>query len=174
MKLSYALLFFSALQLSFTNAGKLNPRHRDLRMKRQAPQANSSPTPTTPPLNHSPPQSPSPPSTPNQPPTTTPPFPSVPGAPTTTTTSSSNSSGSGLPTVTVISGSTITINATTSSTIKGPPPLDTGTAIPPLANITLGMATQNPLPVSSTYAPGATPPNSGAPVLPTPCKCYLL
>ena len=52
--------------------------------------------------------------------------------------------------------------------------LDTGTAIPPLASITLGMPTQNPLPVSSTYTPGATPPNSGAPVLPTPCKFVVV
>ena len=179
MKLFYAaLIFFSAFsQLSFINAEKLNSRHRDLlRMKRQ--QANNSPSPPPSPNNPPPP----PPSTPNnQPPqpTTTPPFPSVPGAPHTTTTttasgSGSSSSGSATPNITVISGITITLNAT-ATTPTGPPPLDTGTAIPPLANITLGMATQNPLPVSSTYGPGATPPNSGAPVLPTPCKflCFL-
>lgn len=43
----------------------------------------------------------------------------------------------------------------------------TGTDIPALANITLGMPTHAPLPPATTYPVGATPPVSGAPVLPT-------
>jgi hypothetical protein len=47
-------------------------------------------------------------------------------------------------------------------------PVATGTGIPPLANITFGMPTQTTLPVTATFAAGASPPVSGAPALPTP------
>ena len=47
------------------------------------------------------------------------------------------------------------------------PPLATGTDIPPLASITLGMATRVAPQFSATYTPGATPPIKDAPVLPT-------
>ncbi|KIM44590.1 hypothetical protein M413DRAFT_356961 [Hebeloma cylindrosporum] len=47
------------------------------------------------------------------------------------------------------------------------PPLATGTEIPPLASITLGMPTRVAPQFSATYSPGATPPIKDAPVLPT-------
>ncbi|KAJ8454538.1 hypothetical protein ONZ45_g19266 [Pleurotus djamor] len=40
--------------------------------------------------------------------------------------------------------------------------------IPPLESISSGMPTGTTLPVSGTFTAGATPPVSGAPVLPTP------
>ncbi len=46
----------------------------------------------------------------------------------------------------------------------------TGTAVPPLSSITLGMPTQIPPVVSATFSAGASVPVSGAPSLPTPCK----
>lgn len=158
MKLFYALVFFSALQLSPINAEKLNPRHRDLRLKRQDN------------AQHAPPNTPSPPpsSSPSTPSTSNPSATSVTGPgphPSSQTTSSSSTTGSGLSTTT-LSGISTTLS-TTLATPTGPPPLDTGTSIPPLANITLGMPTQAALEVSSSYGPGATPPISGAPVLPT-------
>ncbi|KAL0953727.1 hypothetical protein HGRIS_004918 [Hohenbuehelia grisea] len=48
-----------------------------------------------------------------------------------------------------------------------PPPLDTGTGVPPLASITSGMPTQATLAPTTSYPPGATPPVKGAPVLPS-------
>ncbi|KAL0947857.1 hypothetical protein HGRIS_010494 [Hohenbuehelia grisea] len=56
---------------------------------------------------------------------------------------------------------------------SGPPPpatftaLDTGTGIPPLSSITSGMPTQATLAPSVTFTPGASPPVSGAPPLPS-------
>ncbi|KDR80627.1 hypothetical protein GALMADRAFT_240970 [Galerina marginata CBS 339.88] len=47
------------------------------------------------------------------------------------------------------------------------PPLATFTGIPPLSSITMGMATRPPPQFVATHSPGATPPISGAPVLPT-------
>jgi len=47
------------------------------------------------------------------------------------------------------------------------PPLATNTGVPPLSSITLGMATRPPPQFVNIYTPGATPPISGAPVLPT-------
>ncbi|KAG6866598.1 hypothetical protein C0991_002088 [Blastosporella zonata] len=44
----------------------------------------------------------------------------------------------------------------------------TGTSVPPLSSITFGMPSQATLPVSKTYAAGASVPVSGAPALPTP------
>ncbi|KAG6908967.1 hypothetical protein DXG01_002573 [Tephrocybe rancida] len=44
----------------------------------------------------------------------------------------------------------------------------TGTAVPPLSSITLGMPSHATLPVSKTYTKGASAPVSGAPTLPTP------
>lgn len=41
--------------------------------------------------------------------------------------------------------------------------------VPPLESITFGMPSQATLPVTATYAAGATPPVSGAPALPTTC-----
>lgn len=48
------------------------------------------------------------------------------------------------------------------------PTTPVGTTIPPLGNITSGMATPSTVPVTATYSAGATPLISGAPVLPTP------
>ena len=53
------------------------------------------------------------------------------------------------------------------------PPLATGTDIPPLASITLGMATRVAPQFSATYTPGATPPIQDAPVLPTARLFFL-
>ncbi|KAF9054495.1 hypothetical protein BJ165DRAFT_1337898 [Panaeolus papilionaceus] len=56
---------------------------------------------------------------------------------------------------------------TLTPTTTGPPPLDTGTTIHPLANITSGMPTKAPPMVTAIYTPGAKPPLSGAPPLPS-------
>jgi len=47
-------------------------------------------------------------------------------------------------------------------------PVPTFTGVPPIDNITFGMPTGATLPVSATFAAGASPPVSGAPALPTP------
>ncbi|KAF5383618.1 hypothetical protein D9615_003551 [Tricholomella constricta] len=47
-------------------------------------------------------------------------------------------------------------------------PAQTGTGVPPLESLTFGMPSKATLPVSATYAAGASPPVSGAPALPTP------
>jgi hypothetical protein len=41
--------------------------------------------------------------------------------------------------------------------------------VPPLSLISSGMSSGTPSPVTATYAPGATPPIPGAPVLPAKC-----
>lgn len=72
----------------------------------------------------------------------------------------SSSSSSGAPTTSFVSAA---------STSNSPvPTTPVGTTIPPLANITSGMATPSTVPVSATYSAGSTPLISGAPVLPTP------
>ncbi|KAG8220949.1 carbohydrate esterase family 4 protein [Butyriboletus roseoflavus] len=77
-----------------------------------------------------------------------------------TTTSSSVSSSA---------SSTASAAASTSSGSASPvPTTPVGTTIPPLNQITSGMATPSTLPVTATYPAGATPPISGAPPLPTP------
>jgi hypothetical protein len=48
-------------------------------------------------------------------------------------------------------------------------PPDGQNGVPPLSLISFGMSTGTPSPVASSYAPGATPPISGAPVLPAAC-----
>jgi peptidoglycan/xylan/chitin deacetylase (PgdA/CDA1 family) len=74
----------------------------------------------------------------------------------------------------VASGATTTQVAASPSAVvpvapTGPPPLASGTGIPPLANITFGMPTRSALPVAQqTFAPGSKPPVPGAPVLPSP------
>lgn len=77
--------------------------------------------------------------------------------------SSSTSQSSGLPTTTSFTSSATSIS---NSPVPTTP---VGTTIPPLANITSGMATPSTVPVSATYSAGSTPLISGAPVLPTPC-----
>lgn len=63
----------------------------------------------------------------------------------------------------------------TTTTAAATPPVSlvpaaaAGTGVPPIESISSGMPTQATLPVSGTFTPGATPPVSGAPVLPTPC-----
>lgn len=81
--------------------------------------------------------------------------------PTAATTSAAISTGSST------SGTTGVISITTI-------PLATGTGIPPLANITSGMPTRVGLGAISTYSPGATPPISGVPTLPTACNTFSL
>jgi len=73
----------------------------------------------------------------------------------------SSSSSSGAPTTSFTSSTTSTSNSPVPTT-------PVGTTIPPLANITSGMATPSTVPLSATYSAGATPLISGAPVLPTP------
>lgn len=79
----------------------------------------------------------------------------------------------------VTSSSSATLSATGSagsvsagqSSLTSNSPVPTtpvGTTIPPLSNITSGMATPSTVPVTATYSAGATPLISGAPVLPTP------
>lgn len=75
--------------------------------------------------------------------------------------SSSSASSSGAPTTSFTSSATSTSNSPVPTT-------PVGTTIPPLANITSGMATPSTVPLSATYSAGATPLISGAPVLPTP------
>lgn len=74
--------------------------------------------------------------------------------------SGSSSSSSGAPT-TSFTSATLTSNSPVPTT-------PVGTTIPPLVNITSGMATPSTVPLSATYSAGATPLISGAPVLPTP------
>ncbi|KAG2157813.1 carbohydrate esterase family 4 protein [Suillus bovinus] len=64
---------------------------------------------------------------------------------------------------------TTTFTSSTTSALGSPvPTTPVGTTIPPLVNITSGMATPSTVPISATYSAGATPLISGAPVLPTP------
>lgn len=76
--------------------------------------------------------------------------------------STSSLASSGVPTTTSFTSSATSIS---NSPVPTTP---VGTTIPPLANITSGMATPSTVPVSATYSAGATPLISGAPVLPTP------
>ncbi|KAG5647489.1 hypothetical protein DXG03_009425 [Asterophora parasitica] len=48
------------------------------------------------------------------------------------------------------------------------PNAPTGTGVPPLESLTFGMPSKATIPVTATFAAGATPPVSGAPGLPTP------
>ncbi|KAI6016173.1 carbohydrate esterase family 4 protein [Pisolithus microcarpus] len=80
----------------------------------------------------------------------------------TSTSSSMTSSGSA-----AVSGATTSV-ATAGAPTTGPQTNTWGTTIPPLTQITSGMPSQPTLPVTATYPAGATPPISGAPVLPTP------
>ncbi|KAG1788231.1 carbohydrate esterase family 4 protein [Suillus plorans] len=64
---------------------------------------------------------------------------------------------------------TTSFTSSTASALGSPvPTTPVGTTIPPLVNITSGMATPSTVPLSATYSAGATPLISGAPVLPTP------
>lgn len=146
MKL-YVLFFLSALQLSAINAEKINPRHRFA--KRQpgtSSSASAAPAAATS---------------------------STSGLPVVHTTSSSSTPVasptpvSSLAPTTPTTQAAVSTSVTTSATPTGPPPLATYTGVPPLANISSGMATRSPIPDTTTYLPGATPPISGAPVLPT-------
>jgi hypothetical protein len=149
----HALLLISALQLSVIAAEKINPRH--LHAKRQLPSPS---VPSAPPLPATPPPPTStstsapapvapPPGTPLPAATTT--SPALPGVPPTSSGVSSDPSP----------GVTTPLNTI--------PALATYTGVPPLANITLGMATRPAPIVTAVFTPGATPPLSGAPVLPT-------
>lgn len=78
-----------------------------------------------------------------------------------TSSASSTSLSSGAPTT--------SFTSSTASVLGSPvPTTPVGTTIPPLVNITSGMATPSTVPLSATYSAGATPLISGAPVLPTP------
>ncbi|KAF9240728.1 carbohydrate esterase family 4 protein [Melanogaster broomeanus] len=69
------------------------------------------------------------------------------------------------------SSAPLTSASTNSSSTGSASPVPTtpvGTTIPPLSQITSGMATPSTLPVTATYAAGATPPIAGAPTLPSP------
>ncbi|KAH0836670.1 Sec1 family-domain-containing protein [Lanmaoa asiatica] len=66
------------------------------------------------------------------------------------------------------SSSASAMSPTSSGSASPVPTTPVGTTIPPLSQITSGMATPSTLPVTATYPAGATPPISGAPTLPTP------
>jgi hypothetical protein len=85
----------------------------------------------------------------------------------TSTTSTPQTSSPSSPAGTQPSGTTST--TTSAATVPTTPPPPAGTGIPPIQNITSGMPVQMTLPVTATFAPGASPPISGAPALPTPC-----
>ncbi|KAF8141609.1 carbohydrate esterase family 4 protein [Boletus edulis] len=81
--------------------------------------------------------------------------------------SSSSSTSSSMSSMSSMSSSSS--SSTSASTSASPvPTTPVGTTIPPLSQITSGMATPSTLPVTATYPAGATPPISGAPTLPTP------
>lgn len=81
------------------------------------------------------------------------------------------SSGSTAPPTT---GSSSASSGQSSSTSNSPvPTTPVGTTIPPLSDITSGMATPSTVPVTATYSAGSTPLISGAPTLPTPCSYSL-
>ena len=82
------------------------------------------------------------------------------GATTTSSLSASAASGSG-------TGATGTGSSMSTPVPTGP------NGVPPLSFISSGMPPGTPSPVVSTYAPGATPPISGAPALPAPCTFPL-
>ena len=79
-------------------------------------------------------------------------------APSSTTTSSPGSISTG--------SSYTTTNGSPSSATSVPTGLN---GVPPLSLISSGMSTGTSSPLASTYTPGATPPISGAPPLPTRC-----
>ncbi|KAI9464215.1 carbohydrate esterase family 4 protein [Boletus coccyginus] len=83
-------------------------------------------------------------------------------------TSSASSSSSSVSSASSVSTSASGASSTSSGTATPVPTTPVGTTIPPLSQITSGMATPSTLPVTATYPAGATPPISGAPVLPTP------
>ncbi|PPQ72315.1 hypothetical protein CVT26_007272 [Gymnopilus dilepis] len=170
-----SFLLLSALHLAAANAESINPRHRLL--QRQAPvlpgPAPASSAPPPPPAASSTPPPPPPPPANNQPsptpspsPNPPPPSPSPnapksspPAAPAPGTSSAAPSGLAGPP-----PPSTGTTNALPS----GPPPLATFTGVPALSSIYSGMPTRTPEADTKTFTPGATPPISGAPALPTP------
>lgn len=78
----------------------------------------------------------------------------------TSTTTTSSSSGSA------------PASAGTTTSAPSAPQQPIGTSIPPLSQITSGMPSQSTLAPTKTFSAGATPPISGAPALPTPCKAY--
>ncbi|KJA28095.1 carbohydrate esterase family 4 protein [Hypholoma sublateritium FD-334 SS-4] len=96
------------------------------------------------------------------------------------TTTSTTSTVAQATTAVVVSSSTSSTTAAgqaglTTTVSSGPPALATGTTIPPLSEITLGMPTRVTLAAETTITAGATPPISGAPVIPTPAASdYVL
>ncbi|KAH7890773.1 carbohydrate esterase family 4 protein [Phlebopus sp. FC_14] len=85
--------------------------------------------------------------------------------------SSSSSSASAQASQTPSAGASSPASGAASSSSAANTPVPTtpvGTSIPPLSQITSGMASPSTLPVTATYPAGASPPISGAPTLPTP------
>jgi hypothetical protein len=74
-------------------------------------------------------------------------------------------------------GSASAVTTTTATVMTIPTPVVSvpqgANGAPPLSLISSGMSTGVPSPVVSTYAPGATPPISGVPPLPTPCTSLI-
>lgn len=160
MKLN-ALLLLSTLGLGVVNGERLNRRHIAKR------QAAAGTTVTTTPVTTSPTTVAS--TTSTQVPTT---IQSTAVAPVATTTSTTSTVAQPT-TAAVASSSTSSTTAAaqaglTTTVPSGPPALATGTTIPPLSEITLGMPTRVTLAAETTITAGATPPIKGAPVIPTP------
>ncbi|KAJ2932614.1 hypothetical protein H1R20_g4472, partial [Candolleomyces eurysporus] len=162
-----ALAVLTALQLAVANAEHHRRNHLN---RRQDTTTGSSTLSTTtvaqPPTASSSPPAGTPPPPPPPPPATSPP-PPPPG-----TTTSTTSGGVPPPAGTTTSGAVTTpvpgaATTTTSTTPTGPPPLATGTGIPPLEQISSGMPTRPAAFPTSVYNAGAQPPVSGVPPLPT-------
>ncbi|KIJ20949.1 carbohydrate esterase family 4 protein [Paxillus involutus ATCC 200175] len=89
-------------------------------------------------------------------------------ATTASSTSSSASSAQTSASSNAPSASSPASSATSTGSASPVPTTPVGTSIPPLSQITSGMASPSTLPVTATYPAGATPPIHGAPTLPTP------
>ena len=89
---------------------------------------------------------------------------------------STTASGAGASTTSVTSAAGSASGSGTGMTGSGSSqstPVPTGTnGVPPLSLISSGMPPGTPSPVAATYAPGATPPIPGAPVLPAKCTFH--
>ncbi|KAI0251794.1 hypothetical protein BJV78DRAFT_1208840 [Lactifluus subvellereus] len=96
------------------------------------------------------------------------------GGPTSSTPSPSSSAGNSSSGSRSAASTSVTGTATATGSLKTsiptpvvPVPSGGQNGVPPLSLISSGMSTGTPSPVASSYAPGATPPIPGVPVLPT-------
>ena len=90
---------------------------------------------------------------------------------------SSSSSSSGHSAASTVTGTGMATTGSVKTSIPTPVvsvPPGGQNGVPPLSLISFGMSTGTPSPVASSYVPGATPPISGAPVLPAACTFPLV